>query len=84
MGTLPLMAMMGLMGTAPAQKPAALKLVDPDVVAVQTRVGTFLCRETSRRLIEKIMAGGDDAETKSAYAQHLDATNDYPNGPGKP
>ncbi|MBS2032399.1 MAG: hypothetical protein JST54_31175 [Deltaproteobacteria bacterium] len=74
MGTLPLMAMMGLMGTAPAQKPAALKWVDPDVVAVQTRVGTFLCREKTRPLIEKVMAGGDDAESKSAFAQHLDAS----------
>ena len=76
MGTLPLMAMMGLMGTAPAQKPAAPKLVDPDVVAVQTRVGTFLCREKTRPLIEKIMGGGEDADTKSAYAQHLDASVD--------
>ena len=84
MGTLPLMAMMGLMGTAPVQKPAALKLVDPDLVAVQTRVGTFLCRESTRPLLEKVMAGDEDAETQSAFAQHLDATNDHWNNRGEP
>ena len=77
MGTLPLMAVMGLMGTAPAQKAEPLKLVDPDVVAVQTRVGTFLCRESTRPMIEKLMAGGD-ADTRRLTAQHLDASYDAP------
>jgi hypothetical protein len=68
----PLITLLSLVGTAPAtpassaqQKP---ELIETHVVAVQTRVGTFLCTEKVRPELERAIAGEVTAQKFYAWA----------------